>query len=42
MLLVGVKHILELIQNLIFMALEGLHVKHAEQRGIWVPTQHFL
>jgi hypothetical protein len=21
---------------------EGQHVKHAEQRGIWVPTQHLL
>jgi hypothetical protein len=20
----------------------GLHEKHAEQRGIWVPTQHLL
>jgi hypothetical protein len=20
----------------------GLHVKHAVQRGIWVPTQHLL
>jgi hypothetical protein len=20
----------------------GLHVKHTEQRGIWVPTQHLL
>jgi hypothetical protein len=20
----------------------GLHEKHAVQRGIWVPTQHFL
>jgi hypothetical protein len=20
----------------------GLHVKHAEQRGIWVPTQHLI
>jgi hypothetical protein len=20
----------------------GLHLKHAEQRGIWVPTEHLL
>jgi hypothetical protein len=24
------------------LLLGGLHVKHAVQRGIWVPTQHLL
>jgi hypothetical protein len=24
------------------LPLGGLHVKQAEQRGIWVPTQHLL
>jgi hypothetical protein len=24
------------------LSLGGLHVKHAVQRGIWVPTQHLL
>jgi hypothetical protein len=24
------------------LPLGGLHVKHTEQRGIWVPTQHLL
>jgi hypothetical protein len=24
------------------LPLRGLHVNHAVQRGIWVPTQHFL
>jgi hypothetical protein len=27
---------------LIHQIMEGLHVKAAEQRGIWVPTQHLL
>jgi hypothetical protein len=24
------------------LPLGGLHVKHTEQRGIWIPTQHLL
>jgi hypothetical protein len=24
------------------LPLGGLHVKHAEQSGIWIPTQHLL
>jgi hypothetical protein len=24
------------------LRLGGQHVRHAEQRGIWVPTQHLL
>jgi hypothetical protein len=24
------------------LPLGGLHVKHTEQRGIWVPIQHLL
>jgi hypothetical protein len=29
-------------RNLFMLPLGGLHVKHAVQRGIWVPTQHLL
>jgi hypothetical protein len=27
---------------ILLLLLGGLHVKHAVQRGIWVPTQHLL
>jgi hypothetical protein len=31
------------LRQIFFMfPLGGLHVKHAVQRGIWVPTQHLL
>jgi hypothetical protein len=28
--------------NILKLPSGGLHVKHTEQRGIWVPTQHML
>jgi hypothetical protein len=29
-------------RNFLMLSLGWLHAEHAVQRGIWVPTQHFL